>query len=125
MAEIIGIDYDVARSFEPAMLRGMPVSAGVARGPVRVVCDAGGLDSVLPGDVLVCEATSPSWTPVFPRLAACLCDSGGALTHAAIICREYGLPCVCALGVAMATLHDGDLVEVDGRAGTVTVLRPA
>jgi pyruvate,water dikinase len=89
------------------------------------VSDVGQLDRLAPGDVLVCEATSPSWTPVFPRLAACLCDSGGPLTHAAIVCREYGVPCVCALGVAMQTLQDGDLVEVDGRAGTVTVLRRA
>lgn len=124
MTEIIGTDQPAARSF-PALLRGLPVSPGRARGRVRLVGDVSQLDRVEPGDVLVCEATSPSWTPVFPSLAACLCDSGGALTHAAIICREYGLPCVCALGVAMQTLHDGDVVEVDGGTGTVTVLRRA
>jgi len=125
MAEIIGGDTGAPAPSGPELLHGVPASAGIARGPVRRVSDVGQLDRLAPGDVLVCEATSPSWTPVFPRLAACLCDSGGPLTHAAIVCREYGVPCVCALGVAMQTLQDGDLVEVDGRAGTVTVLRRA
>jgi pyruvate,water dikinase len=124
MAEIIGTDSPVPAG-APALLHGIPASPGVARGPVRLVAYASQLDRVVPGDVLVCEATSPSWTPVFPRLAACLCDVGGALTHAAIVCREYGIPSVCGLGVAMQTLRDGDLVEVDGLAGTVTVLRRA
>ena len=125
MAEIIGSEPDTPGLSGPALLHGVPASAGIARGPVRRVSDVSELDRLAPGDVLVCEATSPSWTPAFPRLAACLCDSGGALTHAAIVCREYGVPCVCALGVAMQTLRDGDLVEVDGLAGTVTVLRRA
>jgi pyruvate,water dikinase len=125
MAEIIGVEPGAPAPSGPELLQGIPASAGIARGPVRRLSDAGQLDLLAPGDVLVCEATSPSWTPVFPRLSACLCDSGGVLTHAAIACREYGVPCVLGLGVAMQTLQDGDLVEVDGRAGTVTVLRRA
>ena len=93
---------------------------------VRVV-DAGSFSQAAErADLLVCEATSPSCTPAFVTAAACVCDSGGVLTHAAIICREYGLPCVCAVGVATRALRDGDLVEVDGTAGTVTRLgRPS
>lgn len=123
MVEIIGVEHVVSGASTPTLLRGLAVSPGKVRGTVRQVTDVSQLDRARPGDVMVCEATSPSWTPVFSRLGACLCDSGGVLTHAAIISREYGVPCVCALGVAMQVLRDGDLVEVDGSAGTVTVLR--
>jgi pyruvate,water dikinase len=124
MCHIIGTAPRTAGSRAGLTLSGRPASAGVARGTARIVVTPEDLHRLEPGDVLVCEATSPSWTPAFVTLAACVCDSGGTLTHAAIICREYGLPCVCAVGVATRTIRDGDLVEVDGGAGTVTVLRP-
>jgi pyruvate,water dikinase len=104
------------------VLTGLGVSAGVARGPARVVRTPDQLPDVRTGEVLVCEATSPSWTPVFERLAGCVCDSGGMLAHAATISREYGLPCVCAVGDATSVISDGDFVEVDGTAGTVRLL---
>jgi pyruvate,water dikinase len=124
MCHIIGTGRRVAGPRTGLTLVGRAASAGVARGRARVVVTPEDLYRLEPGDVLICEATSPSWTPAFVTLAACVCDSGGTLTHAAIICREYGLPCVCAVGVATRTIHDGDLVEVDGSAGTVTVLQP-
>ncbi len=122
LAEIVGVPP--SRVDEPAgqVLHGLGVSHGIARGRARVVLTPDELHRVENGDILVCEATSPSWTVVFPRLAACVCDAGGALTHAAIICREYGLACVSAVGVATRFIKDGDLIEVDGRAGTVTIL---
>lgn len=106
-----------------APLQGYGVSPGVGRGTVRVVQHAEDIVLLRQGDVLVCEATSPSWTPAFDRIAAAVCDGGGLLTHAAIISREYGVPCVCATFTGTTTLRDGDLVEVDGGAGTVTLLR--
>lgn len=106
----------------PTTLTGLGVSGGVARGRVRVLRSADSLASVQAGEVLVCEATSPSWTPAFDHVAACVCDAGGMLTHAAIISREYGVPCVCSVGNATSVLRDGDLVQVDGDAGTVVVL---
>lgn len=105
-----------------AVLRGLGVSRGTARGPVRVIRSPEQLSTVRPGDVLVCVATSPSWTPVFGLLAACVCDVGGMLTHAAAVSREHGIPCVCDVGTATRVLRDGDEIEVDGAAGTVTVL---
>lgn len=122
LAEIVGVPS--GRVDEPAgqVLHGLGISHGRARGRARVVLTPDELHRVHTGDILVCEATSPSWTVVFPRLAGCVCDAGGALTHAAIICREYGLPCVSAVGVATRLIKDGDLIEVDGRAGTVTLL---
>jgi phosphohistidine swiveling domain-containing protein len=119
--EILGASQPARSGFGP-VLHGLGVSVGVARGPARVVRTPDRLPDVLTGEVLVCEATSPSWTPVFERLAGCVCDSGGMLTHAAIIAREYAVPCVCAVGAATQAIADGDLVEVDGAAGTVRLL---
>lgn len=122
LAEIIGLPPTRGEGAEGHVLQGLGISPGIARGTARVVTTPDELHRLQAGDILVCEATSPSWTMAFPRLAACVCDSGGALTHAAIICREYGLPCVSAVGVATRVLRDGDMIEVDGRAGTVTVI---
>jgi pyruvate,water dikinase len=122
LAEIVGVPPSRVDEPEGQVLHGLGISHGLARGRARVVLTPDELHRVATGDVLVCEATSPSWTVVFPRLAACVCDAGGALTHAAIICREYGLPCVSSVGVATRFIKDGDLIEVDGRAGTVTLL---
>lgn len=122
LAEVVGVPPSRVDDPEGQVLHGLGISHGIARGRARVVLTPDELHRVSTGDILVCEATSPSWTVVFPRLAACVCDAGGALTHAAIICREYGLPCVSAVGVATRFIKDGDLIEVDGRAGTVTML---
>ena len=122
LAEIVGVPPSRVDEPEGQVLHGLGISHGLARGRARVVLTPDELHRVETGDILVCEATSPSWTVVFPRLAACVCDAGGALTHAAIICREYGLPCVSSVGVATRFIKDGDLIEVDGRAGTVTLL---
>lgn len=122
LAEIVGVPPSCVDQPAGQVLHGLGISHGIARGRARVVLTPDELRRVESGDILVCEATSPSWTMVFPRLAACVCDAGGALTHAGIICREYGLPCVSAVGVATRLIKDGDLIEVDGRAGTVTLL---
>lgn len=130
LIEIYGLDqgYMDAVRAEAAgarlsTLRGIAATRGSARGPARVVRDAGDLDRLRAGDILVCESTSASWTPVFGVIAGCVCDSGGTLSHAAIVGREYGVPTVTACGVATSTIRDGDDIEVDGAAGTVTILR--
>jgi pyruvate, water dikinase len=104
-------------------LTGVAASAGVARGRARVLHGAGELHRILPGEILVCEATSPNWTPAFAKIAACVCDGGGTLTHASIVSREYRIPCVVGVGLATTIIADGDEVEVDGTKGTVTVVR--
>ena len=100
-------------------LRGVAASQGVARGVARVLRTADELHRILPGEILVCEATSPNWTPAFAKIAGCVCDGGGMLTHAAIISREYRIPCVVGVGLATRDLCTGDLVEVDGDRGVV------
>jgi pyruvate,water dikinase len=71
-----------------------PGSPGVAEGPVRVIHDTSEFGKLQPGDVLVAPYTNPAWTPLFQRPAAVVVDSGGAMSHAAIVAREYGIPAV-------------------------------
>ena len=83
------------------------------------------LHRIEPGEILVCEATSPNWTPAFAKIAACVCDSGGTLTHAAIVAREYRVPAVVGTAVATNVIATGDLIEVDGTTGVVRVVERA
>lgn len=130
LIEIYGLDRgymaavrDEAAGIKLTTLRGIPASRGTVRGPARVIRDAGDLGALKQGEILVCESTSASWTLVFGLIAGCVCDSGGALSHAAIVGREYGVPTVTACGVATSTIRDGDQIQVDGAAGTVTIFR--
>lgn len=104
-------------------LTGVPAAGGRARGTARVLSNADNLHRIQPGEVLVCESTSPNWTPAFGKIAGCVCDGGGSLSHAAIVGREYGVPTVTAVGLGTVLIDDGDDVEVDGSAGIVTIYR--
>ena len=92
------------------------------RGPVRVVAGPEGFGDVRPGDVLVCRFTDPAWTRLFGVVAAVVTQTGGVLSHAAVVAREHGIPAVLAVPGVLAALGDGDRVEVDGTAGTVRLL---
>lgn len=111
---------EVARSDGDA-LRGTPASPGTATGRVHVVRGEVDFGNVLPGEILVCPTTSPSWTILFAIAGALVTDGGGPLSHAAIVAREHGLPAVVGTVDATIRLTDGQLVTVDGTAGTVTV----
>jgi rifampicin phosphotransferase len=100
-------------------LRGIGVSAGRYTGPVRIVQNEGEFGKIRAGDVLVCPITSPVWSVLFPSIGALVTDTGGLLSHPAIIAREYRVPATVATGCATRLLHDGELVTVDGTAGTV------
>jgi pyruvate,water dikinase len=100
---------------------GSPGAPGTAEGPVRVVRSIDEFDKVQPGDVLVCPLTNPAWTVLFPQVAALVADSGGALSHAAIVAREYGVPSVVGTFDATRRLTDGQHVHVDGDAGVVKI----
>jgi phosphohistidine swiveling domain-containing protein len=100
-------------------LRGIGASAGVATGVVRVVRHAEDVLAVEPGDVLVCATTTPAWCVAIATAAAVVTESGGDLSHPAITAREFGIPAVVGVAGATTTLRDGDLVTVDGTAGTV------
>jgi pyruvate,water dikinase len=100
-------------------LTGTAASAGQFTGPARVIMHEGEFDKLQPGDVLVCPTTSPVWSVLFPSIGALVTNTGGMLSHPAIIAREYQVPAVVALGDATSILKDGQIVTVDGTAGTV------
>jgi phosphohistidine swiveling domain-containing protein len=122
LREIFGVTGHQVRDGGPGELTGIAAAAGVVRGRARVLRSSRELGALAPGEVIVCEATTPSWTPAFATAAACVCDQGGSLTHAAIVSREYGIPCVTGTVRATSAIATGDVVEVDGRAGRVRVL---
>jgi pyruvate,water dikinase len=103
-------------------LSGAAASPGIVEGPARVVRSVDELADVLDGEILVCGSTSPAWAPIFPRIRATVTDVGGVMSHAAIVCREYGLPAVVGTGRATTVIETGQLIRVDGTAGLVTIL---
>jgi phosphohistidine swiveling domain-containing protein len=107
-----------------ALVAGTPGSPGIAEGPVRLVPNIASFGSLQPGEVLVAPYTNPSWTPLFGRAAAVIVDAGSAMSHAAIVAREYGIPAVMGTGDALTRLQDGQLVRVDGTRGLVFPVEP-
>lgn len=103
-------------------LRGQPGSRGVVTGRARVLRSLDEADRLSPGEVLVARTTLPPWTALFGVAAAIVTDAGGALSHAAVVAREYGIPAVVATGTATARIRDGQMIRVDGTAGTVDLL---
>jgi pyruvate,water dikinase len=79
----------------------------------------GGFDSLQPGDILVCRFTLPETVPYFDRIRALVTDEGGALSHAAIMAREVGVPAVTGCGNATDVIRTGDVIQVDGDLGVV------
>ena len=111
-----------ARCAAVTEIRGFPAAKGTVEGTARVITTVGDLHLVQPGEILVCGGTTTEWTPAFGIITACVCDTGGSLTHAAIVSREYGIPCVVGTAIATQVVKTGDRIRVDGRAGTVQVL---
>ena len=101
---------------------GAAASPGVAEGPARVVRDVDQIVDVRDGEILVCTVTSPGWAPIFPKIRAVVTDIGGIMSHAAIVCREYGLPAVVGTGRATAEITTGQWIRVDGSSGVVSLL---
>jgi rifampicin phosphotransferase len=107
-----------------APLHGQPVSPGIGRGRARVVGTPEDLAAVQPGEVLVARGADPGWTLVFDRLAALVTESGGQLSHAAVVAREFRLPAVLGVSRATEAIHTGDELVVDGATGAVEVESP-
>jgi pyruvate,water dikinase len=104
-------------------LQGIALSAGVAEGPALVLSDPAAAPTGTEGYVLVCPSTDPAWVPLFVKAKALVMESGGALSHGAIVAREFGLPAVAGLPGIHRQLQTGQKLRVDGGRGTVSVLQ--
>jgi pyruvate,water dikinase len=118
MGELFGSS---AAPHEENVLRGLAASGGVYEGPVRLIAGPSEFDRIVQGDVLVTESTSEAFNILLPLLGAIVTDSGGLLSHSAIVAREYGIPGVVGTRDATDRVPDGARVRVDGDAGEVTV----
>jgi pyruvate,water dikinase len=116
-----GLGADAQRRNESAVmeLTGIAASRGVYRGPARVVTTPADFGRLVQGDVLVAIMTTPAYNVVLPLLGAVVTDTGGVLSHAAIVAREYHIPAVVATGTATTSIADGSMVTVDGDRGVV------
>jgi pyruvate,water dikinase len=107
---------------EKDLVRGLPASGGAYEGPARRVSGPSEFDRIVQGDVLVTEATTEAFNILLPLLGAIVTDSGGLLSHSAIVAREYGIPGVVGTRDATERIADGARVRVDGDAGEVALL---
>jgi phosphohistidine swiveling domain-containing protein len=108
-------------SQSPSTLPGLGTSPGQVTACACVLIGPEDFPRMHPGDVLVAVTTTPAWTPLFAMASAVVTDIGGPLSHSSIVAREYGIPAVMATGVATRRIHTGQMITVDGSAGTVTL----
>ncbi len=104
------------------VFHGIPCAQGKAAGRVRVIEDINQSGRLQPGDILVTRFTDPGWTPLFPLLSGVITETGGILSHAAVIAREYGIPAVLAVQNATRKLTDDQKVILNGNNGEVQIL---
>jgi pyruvate,water dikinase len=103
-------------------LLGNAVSPGVVEGAVHVIRDPQ-LEALSPGEILVAEFTDPGWTPLFINAGGLVLEVGGALTHGAVVAREYGIPAIVGVRGATSALQTGQEVRVDGSRGVVEIIQ--
>ncbi len=104
------------------VLKGIPGYPGVYEGTARFITDPKDLDDVKKGEVLVCKMTNPAWVVCFSQIGALVTDTGGALSHPAVVSREFGIPCVVGTRRATQLIKTGDRVRVDGNTGKVEII---
>jgi phosphohistidine swiveling domain-containing protein len=113
---VSGSSLDAAEGRE-----GVPGSPGVVTGIARVIANINDAHRLQPGDILVTRCTDPGWTPKFSLLSGVITETGGILSHAAVICREYGMPAILAVKKATTLIRDGETISIDGGTGVIMV----
>jgi pyruvate,water dikinase len=111
----------VEPSTDPSIITGVAASPGTVQGSAKVVRSLVEASKVQKGDIMVCEMTVPTWVPLFATVSAVVADSGGILSHCAIVAREFGLPAVVGTRVGTTTIRDGMTITVDGTRGMVRI----
>lgn len=122
----MGIDMEGVLSggegaLEGNVLKGVPSSPGQVTAPARVLAGPDDFDLMQPGEILVAVITTPAWTPLFAMASGVVTDIGGPLSHGSIVAREYGIPAVLGTGHATRTITSGQMLTLDGNAGTITL----
>ncbi|HHM02216.1 MAG TPA: hypothetical protein ENJ15_04330 [Caldithrix abyssi] len=112
----------IEESSDGDALQGIGCSAGVVEGRARIIVNEQSFNRLQKGDILVAASTNPGWTPLFMTAAGVVTEIGGALSHGAIIAREYGIPMVTAVKKATKLIADGDRIRVNGSNGQVEIL---
>jgi pyruvate,water dikinase len=103
-------------------VRGLGASAGVIEGIARIVQSPDEFNQVKKGEIVVCKMTNPAWVVIFTRIGGLITDAGGALSHPAVVSREYGIPAVVGTSVATQRIKTGQRVRLNGAAGVVEIL---
>lgn len=110
-----------AKLDESYTLTGISGNRGITQGRVKKILSIDEFNQMEKGDILVCRYTDPSWTPLFLLASAVVADTGGPLSHSAIVAREYNIPAVLGCGNATSILNDGEVIIVDGDSGKVYI----
>jgi rifampicin phosphotransferase len=121
LSGMMGLDRPMQPPDDPRLLKGVPASGGMVRGRAKVVRSLADASKLQPGDVMVCEMTTPPWAPLFSTIAGIVADTGGVLSHCAIVAREFRLPAVVGTIYGTRILCDEMLITVDGTQGVVRV----
>ncbi len=120
MGKFLGAPPEVSE--DPKILKGHPGSRGKVTARARLLKSPADSEKLHPGEVLVAQTTAPPWTPLFATAGAIVTDSGGVLSHCAVVAREYGIPAVVGTVRATELIQDGQILEVDGDAGVVRII---
>lgn len=115
-------ETEVAVAHDERVVTGKPVSSGCVEGLVRVVLELSDAEALQPGEILVAPITDVGWTPYFAIIRGLVTDVGSAVSHGAVVAREYGLPAVLNTRNATRVLATGDRVRLDGDRGTIEIL---
>jgi len=114
--------YQKEKTFE-GKLTGLGASPGVIEGLARVVLKEEEFDEVRAGDILICQMTNPAWVALFTKIAGVVTDGGGTASHASVLSREFGIPCVVGTNTATRDFRSGDRIRVNGSTGVVEIVR--
>jgi len=120
-----GVEFDdtLTHDENSTMVTGTSASPGVATGTVRVVGSIKELSKVRENEILVTSNTDPGWTPVFSKIAGLITETGGILSHGAVVSREYRIPAVTAVKNAKQIFKTGQRISIDGNEGTIYMVR--
>jgi pyruvate,water dikinase len=117
--EALGREVDTSAA---AMFQGVPLSAGTVEGKAWVLHEAAGAQAPNEPYILVCPSTDPAWMPLFVGASGLVMETGGVLSHGAIVAREFGLPAVAGIANVQRRLRTGQRLRLDGETGKITVI---